>query len=41
MFIPRSRYYTAGGFTDSRTGKRYDSGFHYDIPWFEYGNEME
>jgi hypothetical protein len=34
-------YYTAGGFTDSRTGKHYDSGFHYDIPWFEYGNEME
>ena len=22
-------YYTAGGFTDAKTGKRYDSGFHY------------
>ena len=32
-------YYTAGGFTDSRTGKRYD-GYHYNIPWFEFGNEM-
>jgi len=33
-------YYTRGGFTDSKTGKRYD-GYHYSIPWFEYGNEME
>ena len=33
-------YYTAGGFTDARTGNRYD-GFHYNIPWFEFGNEME
>eukprot|EP01050_Picozoa_sp_SAG11_P019625 SAG11_NODE_3161_length_2642_cov_2.388124_3_plen_205_part_00 len=33
-------YYTAGGFTDSRTGKRYD-GFRYNISYFEYGNEME
>ena len=28
-------FFAAGGFTDSKTGKRYDSGFHYDIPWFE------
>lgn len=33
-------YYTAGGFTDSRTGQHYD-GFQYDIPLFEFGNEME
>lgn len=34
-------YFTAGGFTDSRTGERIESGLHYNIPWFEYGNEME
>eukprot|EP01043_Picozoa_sp_COSAG02_P046987 COSAG02_NODE_4455_length_5341_cov_2.211560_1_plen_494_part_00 len=34
-------FYTAGGFTDSKTGKHYDSGFHYDIPYFMFGNEME
>jgi hypothetical protein len=34
-------YYTAGGFVDSRTGKHYESDNHYDIPWFEFGNELE
>jgi hypothetical protein len=34
-------FYTAGGFTDSKTGRRYESGFHYDIPYFMFGNEME
>jgi hypothetical protein len=33
-------YYTAGGFTDAKTGRRYE-GFHYDIPYFEFLNEME
>ena len=33
-------YYTRGGFTDANTGKHYE-GYHYSIPWFEYGNEME
>ncbi len=33
-------FYTAGGFTDMRTGKRYD-GHRFKIPWFEFGNEME
>jgi len=33
-------YYTAGGFTDAGAGKWYE-GFHWDIPWFEFLNEME
>mmetsp|Transcript_24198 Transcript_24198/g.72224 ORF Transcript_24198/g.72224 Transcript_24198/m.72224 type:complete len:409 (-) Transcript_24198:81-1307(-) len=32
-------FYTAGGFTDD-TGT-FHEGFKYNIPWFEYGNEME
>ena len=33
-------WYTQGGFTD-KAGKRHESGFHYDIPYWEVLNEIE
>jgi hypothetical protein len=33
-------WYTQGGFTDE-AGKRHESGFHYDIPFWEVLNEIE
>jgi hypothetical protein len=33
-------WYTQGGFTDE-AGKRHESGFHYDIPYWEVLNEIE
>jgi Glycosyl hydrolases family 39 len=33
-------WYTKGGFTDE-LGRRHESGYHYDVPWWEVLNEVD